>query len=52
MLNYYPQQVQAVLLLLGGRDVPTAVPSMDVSFNQNNKVVLINTLTISHVCAL
>jgi len=32
------QQVQAVLLLLGGRDVPTGVPTIEVPFNQNNRV--------------
>lgn len=32
------QQVQAVLLLLGGRDLPTGVPTIEVPFNQNNRV--------------
>ncbi|KAL3514281.1 hypothetical protein ACH5RR_026998 [Cinchona calisaya] len=35
-----PQKVQAVLLLLGGRDVPTAVPTTDVIFDSNNKGVV------------
>lgn len=29
-----PEKVQAVLLLLGGRDVPTGVPTIEVPFNQ------------------
>lgn len=33
-------QVQAVLLLLGGREIPTAVPTVDVPFDSNNKVIL------------
>lgn len=32
------QQVQAVLLLLGGPDVPTGVPTIEVPFSQNNRV--------------
>ncbi|XP_027149419.1 GATA transcription factor 19-like isoform X2 [Coffea eugenioides] len=34
-----PQKVQAVLLLLGGRDVPTSVPDNDVIFDSNRKGV-------------
>lgn len=34
-----PEKVQAVLLLLGGRDIPTAVPTFEVSYDQNNKGV-------------
>lgn len=34
-----PEKVQAVLLLLGGRDVPTGVPTIEVPFNQNNRGV-------------
>ena len=33
-------QVQAVLLLLGGRDIPTAVPTIEVQYDQNNRVIL------------
>ncbi|OVA01835.1 zinc finger protein [Macleaya cordata] len=33
------EKVQAVLLLLGGRDMPTGVPTVDVSFHQNNRGV-------------
>ncbi|XAR48485.1 hypothetical protein NMG60_11031314 [Bertholletia excelsa] len=32
-----PEKVQAVLLLLGGCEVPTGVPTMVVPFDQNNK---------------
>ncbi|XP_026456808.1 GATA transcription factor 24-like isoform X1 [Papaver somniferum] len=32
------EKVQAVLLLLGGRDIPTAVPAVDVSYHQNDGV--------------
>ncbi|MBA0734097.1 hypothetical protein Gogos_018045 [Gossypium gossypioides] len=32
----YMQQVQAVLLLLGDRDIPTGVPTIEVPFDQNN----------------
>ncbi|KAK9270356.1 hypothetical protein L1049_025935 [Liquidambar formosana] len=32
-----PEKVQAVLLLLGGRDIPTGVPTMEVPFDQNNR---------------
>ncbi|CAL5383975.1 unnamed protein product [Camellia sinensis] len=32
-----PEKVQAVLLLLGGREIPTGVPTIDVPFDQNNK---------------
>ncbi|XP_026449509.1 GATA transcription factor 24-like isoform X2 [Papaver somniferum] len=32
------EKVQAVLLLLGGRDIPTAVPAVDVSYHQNDRV--------------
>lgn len=28
-----------MLLLLGGRDIPTAVPTFEVSYDQNNKVM-------------
>ncbi|KAF4352143.1 hypothetical protein F8388_012267 [Cannabis sativa] len=31
-----PEKVQAVLLLLGGRDVPTGIPTVEVPYNQNN----------------
>ncbi|XP_057986932.1 GATA transcription factor 24 isoform X2 [Hevea brasiliensis] len=34
-----PEKVQAVLLLLGGRDIPTAVPAIEVPFDQNNRGV-------------
>ncbi|MBA0580675.1 hypothetical protein Gorai_022882, partial [Gossypium raimondii] len=30
------EKVQAVLLLLGGRDIPTGVPTIEVPFDQNN----------------
>ncbi|XP_062097496.1 GATA transcription factor 24-like [Humulus lupulus] len=36
-----PEKVQAVLLLLGGRDVPTGVPTVDVPYNQNNRGVIV-----------
>ncbi|XP_044511899.1 GATA transcription factor 24-like isoform X2 [Mangifera indica] len=32
-----PEKVQAVLLLLGGRDIPTGVPTVDVPYDQNNR---------------
>ncbi|XP_015579792.1 GATA transcription factor 20 isoform X3 [Ricinus communis] len=32
-----PEKVQAVLLLLGGRDIPTAVPTIEVPCVQNNR---------------
>ncbi|KAG2698696.1 hypothetical protein I3843_07G161200 [Carya illinoinensis] len=35
-----PEKVQAVLLLLGGPDVPTGVPTFEVPFNQNNRGVV------------
>ncbi|XWS25393.1 hypothetical protein CRYUN_Cryun27aG0064800 [Craigia yunnanensis] len=31
-----PEKVQAVLLLLGGRDIPAGVPTIKVPFDQNN----------------
>ncbi|GKV33554.1 hypothetical protein SLEP1_g42050 [Rubroshorea leprosula] len=34
-----PEKVQAVLLLLGGRDIPTGVPTIEVPFDPSNKVV-------------
>ncbi|TYH12055.1 hypothetical protein ES288_A06G035500v1 [Gossypium darwinii] len=34
-----PEKVQAVLLLLGGRDIPTDVPTIEVPFDQNNRGV-------------
>ncbi|XP_050212898.1 GATA transcription factor 24-like isoform X2 [Mercurialis annua] len=34
-----PQKVQAVLLLLGGRDIPTAIPTIEVPYDQNNRDV-------------
>uniref|UniRef100_A0A5B6Z8H1 Putative GATA transcription factor 24-like isoform X2 n=1 Tax=Davidia involucrata TaxID=16924 RepID=A0A5B6Z8H1_DAVIN len=34
-----PEKVQAVLLLLGGREVPTGVPTIDVPFDPNNRGV-------------
>ncbi|OMO50806.1 Zinc finger, GATA-type [Corchorus capsularis] len=34
-----PEKVQAVLLLLGGRDIPTGVPTIEVPFDQNNRGV-------------
>ncbi|KAI8548454.1 hypothetical protein RHMOL_Rhmol07G0275100 [Rhododendron molle] len=34
-----PEKVQAVLLLLGGREIPTAVPTVDVPFDSNKKGV-------------
>ncbi|CAN6584215.1 unnamed protein product [Malus baccata var. baccata] len=33
------EKVQAVLLLLGGRDVPTGVPTVEVSYDQNPRGV-------------
>lgn len=32
-----PEKVQAVLLLLGGREIPTGVPTYEVPFDQNNR---------------
>ncbi|KAL4298178.1 hypothetical protein GQ457_12G016760 [Hibiscus cannabinus] len=32
-----PEKVQAVLLLLGVRDIPTGVPTIEVPFDQNNR---------------
>ncbi|XP_008444910.2 GATA transcription factor 24-like isoform X3 [Cucumis melo] len=32
-----PEKVQAVLLLLGGRDVPAGVPTMEVPYDHNNR---------------
>ncbi|KAG8654889.1 GATA transcription factor 24 isoform X2 [Manihot esculenta] len=32
-----PEKVQAVLLLLGGRDIPTAVPTIEVTYDQNSR---------------
>ncbi|KAF7817042.1 GATA transcription factor 24-like [Senna tora] len=32
-----PEKVQAVLLLLGGRDVPAGVPAVEVPFDQSNR---------------
>ncbi|XP_044475528.1 GATA transcription factor 24-like isoform X2 [Mangifera indica] len=32
-----PEKVQAVLLLLGGRDIPTGVPTIEVPYDQNNR---------------
>ncbi|KAA8528373.1 hypothetical protein F0562_035728 [Nyssa sinensis] len=34
-----PEKVQAVLLLLGGREVPTGVPTIDIPFDSNNRGV-------------
>nr|KJB64082.1 hypothetical protein B456_010G033400 [Gossypium raimondii] len=34
-----PEKVQAVLLLLGGREIPTDVPTIEVPFDQNNRGV-------------
>ncbi|XP_057973451.1 GATA transcription factor 19 isoform X2 [Malania oleifera] len=34
-----PEKVQAVLLLLGGRDIPSSVPGVEVTFDQNNRGV-------------
>ena len=34
-------QVQAVLLLLGGREVPPTMPAMPISPHQNNQVLLL-----------
>ncbi|KAM1203844.1 hypothetical protein ACFX2I_019740 [Malus domestica] len=34
-----PEKVQAVLLLLGGRDVPTGMPTVEVSSDQNTRGV-------------
>ncbi|GMI77363.1 hypothetical protein HRI_001405600 [Hibiscus trionum] len=34
-----PEKVQAVLLLLGVRDIPTGVPTTEVPFDQNNRGV-------------
>lgn len=33
-------QVQAVLLLLGGRDIPTGVPTIEVPYDKNNRVII------------
>ncbi|KAJ9187013.1 hypothetical protein P3X46_002512 [Hevea brasiliensis] len=35
-----PEKVQAVLLLLGGRDIPTAVPTIVVPYDQNNRGIV------------
>lgn len=35
----FVKQVQAVLLLLGGRDIPTAVPTIEVTYDQNSRVI-------------
>ncbi|GMP80560.1 hypothetical protein CsSME_00035609 [Camellia sinensis var. sinensis] len=35
-----PEKVQAVLLLLGERKIPTGVTTIDVPFNSNNRVIL------------
>lgn len=47
-------QVQAVLLLLGGRDVPTGIPTIDVPYNQNNRVIqmlqLLRPFTLLFLC--
>ena len=40
------KQVQAVPLLLGGRDVPTSVPANDVIFDSNRKVFLQSTASM------
>ncbi|KAL9357255.1 hypothetical protein Peur_050508 [Populus x canadensis] len=37
-----PEKVQAVLLLLGGGDMPTAVPTIEVPYDQNNRGVVDN----------
>ncbi|XP_039010253.1 GATA transcription factor 24-like isoform X2 [Hibiscus syriacus] len=34
-----PEKVQAVLLLLGDRDIPTGVPTIEAPFDQNNRGV-------------
>lgn len=34
-----PEKVQAVLLLLGGRDIPSGGPSIEVPYDQNNRGV-------------
>ncbi|KAK6940266.1 Tify domain [Dillenia turbinata] len=34
-----PEKVQAVLLLLGGREIPSGIPSIDVPYDQNNRGV-------------
>ncbi|TKY74423.1 GATA transcription factor 24 [Spatholobus suberectus] len=34
-----PQKVQAVLLLLGGRDVPAGIPSVELPFDQSNRAM-------------
>ncbi|KAK4852157.1 hypothetical protein QYF36_021540 [Acer negundo] len=34
-----PEKVQAVLLLLGGRDIPTGVPTIEVPYDQSNRGV-------------
>lgn len=48
------QQVQAVLLLLGGRAVPTGVPTVEVSYDQNTRVMhgfmLIRPISIHLLC--
>ena len=36
---FFPQ-VQAVLLLLGGREIPPTMPTMPVSPHHNNRVLL------------
>lgn len=35
-----PEKVQAVLLLLGGRDIPTGVPTIEVPYDQSNRGVV------------
>ncbi|KAK6938060.1 CCT domain, partial [Dillenia turbinata] len=32
-----PEKVQAVLLLLGGREIPSGIPSINVPYDQNNR---------------
>ena len=39
ILGYF-SQVQAVLLLLGGREIPPTMPTMPVSPHHNNRVLL------------
>lgn len=39
--------MQAVLLLLGGRDIPTGVPTIEVPYDQSNRVINANVEKLS-----
>lgn len=43
------KQVQAVLLLLGGRDIPTGVPTIEVPYDQSNRVINANVEIIQRI---